>query len=119
VRWITKLVARLLSTAAIRVWIQRYDFARLCSLAGRYENPIPTRFLAPKDGCKIPAQTSLKTHKMGDISKEVAKTLLKCLLDYTYISVLVLYMLVLLSIAYMLVTYRQQPNLRPSMNYKR
>ncbi len=28
----------------------------LCSLAGRYENPIPTRFLAPIDCLKIPAQ---------------------------------------------------------------
>jgi hypothetical protein len=30
--------------------------ARLCSLAGRYDNPIPTQFLAPKDYLKIPAQ---------------------------------------------------------------
>ncbi len=28
----------------------------LCSLAGRYDNPIPTRFLAPIDCAKIPAQ---------------------------------------------------------------
>jgi hypothetical protein len=27
--------------------------ARLCSLAGRYDNPIPTRFLAPIDCLKI------------------------------------------------------------------
>ncbi len=27
----------------------------LCSLAGRYDNPIPPRFLAPIDGLKIPA----------------------------------------------------------------
>jgi hypothetical protein len=32
------------------------DPARLCSLAGRYDNPIPTRFLAPIDCSKIPAQ---------------------------------------------------------------
>ncbi len=31
------------------------DSASLCSLAGRYENPIPTRFLAPIDCSKIPA----------------------------------------------------------------
>ncbi len=31
---------------------------RLCSLAGRYDNPIPTRFLAPLDNLKIPAQVS-------------------------------------------------------------
>ncbi len=29
--------------------------ASLCSLAGRYANPIPTRFLAPIDCLKIPA----------------------------------------------------------------
>ncbi len=34
--------------------------ASLCSLAGRrYDNPIPTRFLAPIDCSKIPAQLSL------------------------------------------------------------
>ncbi len=27
----------------------------LCSLAGRYDNPIPTRFLAPINCLKIPA----------------------------------------------------------------
>jgi hypothetical protein len=31
------------------------DSASLCSLAGRYDNPIPTRFLAPIDCLKIPA----------------------------------------------------------------
>ncbi len=30
--------------------------ASLCSLAGRYDNPIPLRFLAPIDTLKIPAQ---------------------------------------------------------------
>jgi hypothetical protein len=30
--------------------------ASLCSLAGRYDNPIPTRCLAPIDCLKIPAQ---------------------------------------------------------------
>ncbi len=29
--------------------------ASLCSLAGRYDNPIPTWFLAPIDCLKIPA----------------------------------------------------------------
>jgi len=33
--------------------------SRLCSLAGRYDNPIPTRSLAPIDGLKIPALYSL------------------------------------------------------------
>ncbi len=32
--------------------------ARLCSLAGRYGNPIPSRFLSPKDCLKIPAQAT-------------------------------------------------------------
>ncbi len=31
------------------------DSASLCSLAGRYDNPIPTQFLAPIDCSKIPA----------------------------------------------------------------
>ncbi len=31
--------------------------ASACSLAGRYNNPIPTRFPAPKDCLKIPALT--------------------------------------------------------------
>ncbi len=35
---------------------QGTNSARLCSLAGRYNNPIPTRFLAPTDCLKIPAQ---------------------------------------------------------------
>jgi hypothetical protein len=30
--------------------------ATLCSLAGRYDNPIPLRFLAPIDFLKIPVQ---------------------------------------------------------------
>jgi hypothetical protein len=33
--------------------------ASLCSLAGQYDNPIPTRFLAPIDCLKIPALASL------------------------------------------------------------
>ncbi len=32
------------------------DSARLHRLASRYDNPLPTRFLAPKDCSKIPAQ---------------------------------------------------------------
>ncbi len=31
----------------------RNDSARLCSLAGRYDNPIPTRFLAPIDSSSV------------------------------------------------------------------
>jgi hypothetical protein len=35
---------------------QGTNFARPCSLAGRYDHLIPTRFLAPIDCLKIPAQ---------------------------------------------------------------
>ncbi len=35
---------------------QGMNSAGLCSLAGRYDNPIPTQFLVPKDSLKIPAQ---------------------------------------------------------------
>ncbi len=37
--------------------------ARLCSLAGRYDNLVPTLFLAPIDCYKIPAQDSLPVSK--------------------------------------------------------
>jgi hypothetical protein len=33
------------------------DSTSLCSQAGRYDNPIPSRFLAPIDCSKIPAQS--------------------------------------------------------------
>ncbi len=35
---------------------QGFDSASLCRLAGRYDNPIPARFLAPTYCFKIPAQ---------------------------------------------------------------
>jgi hypothetical protein len=34
---------------------QGINSANLCSLAGRYVNPIPNRFIAPRDFLKIPA----------------------------------------------------------------
>ncbi len=34
---------------------QEMKSASLCSLAGRYDNPIPPRFLAPIDSLKVPA----------------------------------------------------------------
>jgi hypothetical protein len=34
---------------------QGINSASPCSLAGRYDNPIPTRFLAPIDYLQIPA----------------------------------------------------------------
>jgi hypothetical protein len=36
---------------------QGINSTSLCSLPGRYDNPIPTRFLAPIDCLKIPAQS--------------------------------------------------------------
>ncbi len=38
---------------------QETNSARLCCLAGRYDNPIPTCFLAPLDCIIIPAQVSV------------------------------------------------------------
>jgi hypothetical protein len=38
--------------------LQGMNSASLCSLAGRYNNPIPTRCLAPIDFLKIPALTA-------------------------------------------------------------
>ncbi len=35
--------------------VQGMNSTSLCSLAGRYDNPIPSRFLAPIDCLKIPA----------------------------------------------------------------
>jgi hypothetical protein len=37
--------------------------ASLCSLEGRYDNPIPPRFLAPIDSLKIPAQKSIPSNR--------------------------------------------------------
>jgi hypothetical protein len=41
-------------------WLRGINSASLCSLAGRYDNPIPTRFLAPIDCSKILAQYTLE-----------------------------------------------------------
>ncbi len=38
--------------------ISKINCASLCSLAGRYNNPTSTRFLAPIDWSKIPAQAT-------------------------------------------------------------
>jgi hypothetical protein len=45
---------------------QGMNSASLCSLAGRYNNPIPPRFLAPIDCLKIPAQ--VQNHIWGSAS---------------------------------------------------
>ncbi len=42
-----------------RNWLQGINSASPCSLAGRYDNPIPPRFLAPTDFLKFPAQGSV------------------------------------------------------------
>ncbi len=41
--------------------IPRMNSASLCILAGRYDNPIPPRFLAPIDFLKIPALATYRT----------------------------------------------------------
>ena len=41
--------------------IDSKEWIPLCSLAGRYDNPIPPRFLAPIDSLKIPAHRSTCT----------------------------------------------------------
>ncbi len=42
-----------------RHWFQGMNSASLCSLAGRYENPIPPPCLASIDFLKIPAQVAI------------------------------------------------------------
>jgi hypothetical protein len=39
------------------------DSVSLCSLAGRYDNPFPTRSLAPIDCSKIPAQDDCMAYR--------------------------------------------------------
>ena len=47
------------------------DHDSLCSLAGRYDNPIPTRFLAHIDCLKIPALVSLLSARCGRSCKRI------------------------------------------------
>jgi hypothetical protein len=47
-------------------WFQRMNFASLCSQAGRYDNPVPTRFLASIDCLKIPALIHLFNWEVKD-----------------------------------------------------
>jgi hypothetical protein len=49
---------------------QGMNSASLCSLAGRFDNPIPPRFLAPIDSLKIPAQSELAVLKTTDLFLE-------------------------------------------------
>jgi hypothetical protein len=64
---------RILNVYGARNWFQGMNSASLCSLAGRYDNHIPPRFLAPidffknssSDVCQVPARFStafLLTH---------------------------------------------------------
>jgi hypothetical protein len=44
---------------------QGMNSVSLCSLAGRYDNPIPTQFLVPIDCLKIPALFQLRVMSLG------------------------------------------------------
>jgi hypothetical protein len=47
---------------------QGTNSARLCSLAGRYNNPVPTRFLAHIDCLKIPARAhTFRSRRVGGV----------------------------------------------------
>ncbi len=46
---------------------QGIDSANLHSLAGRYDNPIPTRFLSPIYFSGIQAQTSIDVFLCGNV----------------------------------------------------
>ncbi len=46
--------------------------ASLCSLAGRYDNPIPPWFLAPIDSLKIPAQNAGLLYRNVQLGKGLA-----------------------------------------------
>ncbi len=52
---------------------QGINSASLCSLAGRYDNPIPTPCLAPIDFLKIPALTSTFTQREGRLKERERK----------------------------------------------
>jgi hypothetical protein len=58
---------------------QGMNFASLCSLAGRYDNPIPTLFLAPMDCLKFSALVVLafkqKKFKKGEAHQTIRRAL--------------------------------------------
>jgi hypothetical protein len=68
--------------------IQGMNSASLCSLAGRYDNPIPPQFLSPIDCLKIPALTTSHEGKILHIfSWEwglVNPLLYHCIYEYTH-----------------------------------
>ncbi len=53
--------------------------ASLCSLAGRYDNPIPLRFLAPIDCLKIPALGVGVEERRGGVEGLYCKRPIQCL----------------------------------------
>jgi hypothetical protein len=54
--------------------IDSINSASLCSLAGRYDNPIPTRFLALIDCYKIPALIISQLYRWHFASKSMKFT---------------------------------------------
>jgi hypothetical protein len=39
--------------------------------AGRYDNPFPTRFLAPRDGSKIPGQLQIQSPRINSMTESI------------------------------------------------
>ncbi len=76
---------------------QGMNSASLCSLAGRYDNPLPPRFLAPIDSLKISALAGRYGYKKRRISYRFSNPLKKQNLTNTskrrkaYISVTILF----------------------------
>jgi hypothetical protein len=65
--------------------------ASLCSLAGRYDNPIPPQFLAPIDFLKIPAlcgvyqrHTSTEAEFLDDIQTKILRVFLLAIHSHLY-----------------------------------
>ncbi len=69
-----------------RNWFQGMNSASLCSLAGRYDSPIPPRFLAPIDFLKIPALVFLIRIGIKGLCQGVTK---RCRLSWLTNSALV------------------------------
>ncbi len=73
-RWETEPV--FLNVYRAQELIPRNEFRQPCRLAGRYDNPIPPRFLAHIDSLKIPAQRS---RPLGQNSQRFAYSSRQCL----------------------------------------
>jgi hypothetical protein len=63
---------------------QGMNSASLWSLAGRYDNPIPTRCLAPIDCLKIPALTARYENRVVVPARQAGNRLLVSLTDLQY-----------------------------------